>query len=305
MSLLLFIIITSIFFLVSVSLAVFFLGTSVFLTPSRLTAQYYRGKNLPTHPSELSLPYENFTVTTNENFTLYGWYIPSSQPKGTIVYLHGVGDNKIGGLHLAKIFNENNFNVVLYDSRAHGESEGNFCTYGYYEKFDVQKILDEIEKKFQAKNIDVGKIGIYGRSMGAAIALQATSIEPRISAVISEGCFTTLRTITVDYQKRLFYLPWHFLRNIVMKRAEKIANFKHREVSPIRAVEKISCPLLFIHGENDTNIQHYYSELLFTAAGSKKKELYLVKNAHHNNIHAIGGNDFEKKVVSFFEKYLS
>jgi hypothetical protein len=214
--------------------------------------------------------------------------------------LHGVGDNKISGLGLAKVFHARHFNVLMYDSRAHGRSDGRYCTYGYYEKFDVAKAIDVLAEK---KIISLGAIGLFGTSMGAAIAVQAASVEPRIRAIVAEGCFTNLRTITVDYQKRLLRMPWHFLRNVAMKRSEHIAHFSHHEVSPLRALAKVHVPILFIHGKNDVFIKYQYSEQLFAEA-QEPKELYLIDGAHHSNIHAIAQQEYEARVVSFFEKWL-
>lgn len=299
MSLLLILLLCAIAFMLTVSALVFIIGPIMLLKPKRRGEEYYRERNLPTSPLQLHLPYEQFNFLASDALSLLNaWFIPAKNPKATIIYLHGVGDNKISGLLLAKVFYENNFNVMLYDSRAHGESGGKFCTYGYYEKHDVQIAIYEALKKFPKC-----KIGVFGTSMGAAVALQAASIEPRISAVVAEASFATLRQITVDYQKRLLRLPWHFLRNIAMKRSEIIARFKHREVSPIDAVKNIRVPVLFIHGKNDTFIKYQYSEQLFAAA-NEPKALWLIDHANHNNVHEIGKKEYEQRIVQFFEQYL-
>jgi fermentation-respiration switch protein FrsA (DUF1100 family) len=212
-----------------------------------------------------------------------------------------VGDNKIGGILLAKVFVEHGFNVFLYDSRAHGMSRGKYCTYGYHEKHDVQHAITTL---FERQGDSIGNIGVFGTSMGAAIAVQAGAIEPRIAAIVAEGCFTNLRTITVDYQKRLIRLPWHFLRNIVMKRSEFLAQFRHHDVSPLKALASIVVPMMFIHGKDDTFIKYQYSEALFAAA-SEPKDMYLVEGAMHNNVHSVGKKDYEEHLVQFFEKWLS
>ena len=61
----------------------------------------------------------------------------------------------MSGLLLAKVLHEHHFNVMIYDSRAHGESGGKYCTYGYYEKHDVQVAIYEAQKKYAT-----GKIGV-------------------------------------------------------------------------------------------------------------------------------------------------
>ena len=140
--------------------------------------------------------------------------------------------------------------------------------------------------------------------MGAAVALQAAAIEPRISAVVAEASFATLRQVTVDYQKRLLRLPWHFLRNISMKRSESIAQFKHRQVSPLSAVSKIHVPIFFIHGIEDHFIKYQYSQELYIGANDPK-ELWFIASANHNDVHDIGKKEYEERIVNFFVSHLT
>ena len=274
------------------------------LNPRRRGEHFYQHKGLPISPSQLGLPFDDLRFTAGDGESqLSAWFIPAQEPKATIIYLHGVADNKMSGLLLAKVWHDHHFNVLIYDSRAHGESGGRYCTYGFHEKFDVQKAIDFLLSLGKGKNIFIGKVGIFGTSMGAAIALQAASIEPRISAIVSEASFATLRQITVDYQKRLLRLPWHFLRNISMKRSESIAHFKHRQVSPLSAVSKIHAPIFFIHGIEDHFIKYQYSQELFIAANDPK-ELWFVASAKHSDVHDVGNKDYEMRVVTFFERWL-
>jgi hypothetical protein len=301
MTLLLGLLLVIIAFAVATTLIIFVIGPIMVLNPRRRGEDFYREHGDPLSPSDLNLPFEEFWFNSADNQRLHAWLIPAIDPvRGTILYLHGVGDNKISGLRLAQVFHARHFNVLMYDSRAHGRSSGRYCTYGYYEKFDVAKAIDVLAEK---KIISLGAIGLFGTSMGAAIAVQAASVEPRIRAIVAEGCFTNLRTITVDYQKRLLRMPWHFLRNVAMKRSEHLAHFSHHEVSPLRALAEVHVPILFIHGKSDTFIKYKYSEQLFAAA-HEPKELYLIEGADHTNIHAVAHGAYEDRVVSFFERWL-
>ncbi|MFA6456994.1 MAG: alpha/beta hydrolase [Bacteroidota bacterium] len=305
MSVLLIIIFFILAFLLTCSALVFVIGPVMLLNPRRRGEHFYQGRGLPTSPAQLNMAFEDFRFAAADGESLLSaWFIAAEKPIGTIIYLHGVADNKMSDLLLAKVFHDNHFNVLIYDSRAHGESTGRHCTYGYHEKYDVQKAIDEIRKIGVEKKIVVGNIGVFGTSMGAAIALQAAVIEPRIRAIVSEASFATLRQITVDYQKRLMRLPWHFLRNIAMKRSEAIAGFKHREVSPLSAVSKIHVPIFFIHGIEDRFIKYQYTQELFVAA-NEPKELWFVAGANHSDIHQIGKKEYEERIVKFFVSHLT
>lgn len=304
MSILLIIIISILAFLLTCSALVFVVGPVMLLHPNRRGESFYQHRGQPISPSQLGLPFDDFRFTASDGESqLSAWFIPAEKPVGTIIYLHGVADNKMAGLLLAKVFHDHHLHVLIYDSRAHGESGGRHCTYGFHEKFDVQKAVDAVRRIGAERNIVVGNIGVFGTSMGAAVALQAAAIEPRIRAIVAEAAFATLRQITVDYQKRLMRLPWHFLRNIAMKRSEAIAHFKHREVSPLAAVSRIHVPLFFIHGIEDRFIKYQYTQELFIAA-NEPKEVWFVAGANHSDVQDVGGREYEDRIAAFFLQHL-
>ena len=240
-------------------------------------------------------------LETKEGFKLSCWFVKQpANSRGTIIYLHGVGDCKIGGIPYAQLFYHRGFNVFLYDSRRHGSSEGHYCTFGFYEKYDLSLAIDYLLSRRDAR---IGNIGVFGTSMGAAVALQAAAIDKRIAAVVAEASFTDLRTVMVDYQKRIIKLPWHFLRNLTMSRPQRLAYFKARLVSPIHSVQSVHKPLLFIHGTDDTRIRAEYARALYDNA-NQPKELFLIQKGDHTNLLNVGGSEYETRIVSFFEKNL-
>ena len=69
-----------------------------------------------------------------DGLTLRGWHCAASgQGRGSLVYLHGVADNRSSAVAVIEWFTQRGFDVVAYDSRAHGQSGGTVCTYGFYE----------------------------------------------------------------------------------------------------------------------------------------------------------------------------
>ena len=93
------------------------------------------------------------------------------------------------------------------------------------------------------------------------------ALDARVSAVIAESGFATLRSIFDDYQKRMIRLPFHYLRNLVIKRSELIARFRANDVSPLDAVRNISIPILVIAGERDGLIESDGESIVVTARG--------------------------------------
>jgi pimeloyl-ACP methyl ester carboxylesterase len=289
-------------FLLSVTLVLFIVGPSLLLKPRRRTAEFYRALGAPVTAAELGLPCEEINVMAAPGFKLNCWLIKASAPaRGTIVHLHGLADCKLDGLRLAKLFHDHGYNVMLYDSRRHGESDGEFCTYGYFEKHDVPKVIDYLETR---SDIGPGRIGVFGTSMGAAVAIQAAAIDGRIAAVVSENSFATLRSIFDDYQKRMIQLPFHYLRNIVIKRSEQIAKFRAKDVSPLDCVKDLRIPILFIYGTDDHLIHCRYTVSLYQAKIAPK-ELFAIQGAKHNDTWKIAGKLYEQRLLTFFDAHLS
>jgi len=290
-----------ILFMLFISAVLLVIGPGMLLQPYRRTLEYYRTRTPILHPSDLHLPYEDITLKTPEGISLSCWLIPSpGEPKGTVIYLHGVSECKIVGLPMAKQLHDLSYNVFLYDSRRHGDSGGTYCTYGFYEKYDACSVISYVTGR---EDLHADTVGLFGTSMGAAIAIQVAAIDPRVVGVIAESGFATLRTIFDDYQKRMIKLPWHYLRNIVIKRSEYLAHFKANAVSPLEAVKHVRVPVFILHGTADNLIKYRYSEMVFANA-NEPKELWLIAGAKHNDMAEVGGEEYTRRVLGFFRRTL-
>ena len=201
---------------------------------------------------------------------LQGWHCRAEGPRrGTVVYLHGTADNRGGAVGVIRRFNAAGFDVVAYDSRRHGASQGEVCTYGYFEKVDLRRVID---------TLNPGPVVLFGTSLGAAVALQEAAGDPRVTAVVAVEVFSDLRTIAVERA------PW-FLPGSTIDKAFRIAEvrggFEVDEVSPVRAAAAIRIPVLLIHGAEDRDTPPAHSRRVLAALGGPKR-LILVERAGHN-----------------------
>jgi uncharacterized protein len=294
--------IISVLFLIQAAFVLLVAGPLILLKPVRRKKEWYARFTTLLEPKDAGLPQENVTLETFDGWKLSCWFVAQKKKnRGTIIYLHGVGDCKIAGIEFVRSLYDKGFNIFLYDSRQHGESEGSYCTYGFYEKYDVSTVTRYLLSR---KDRKIGKIGLFGTSMGGAVAIQAATMNPYICAIVSEGSYTSLRVVFVDYQKRIIKLPWHFLRNIALVQSQKIANFKARLVSPLEDIKRIHIPILIVHGKNDSFIKSEYSQLLYNAANEPKR-LLLIDNAGHNDVWEAGGAAYKDYVAAFFKEHLA
>jgi pimeloyl-ACP methyl ester carboxylesterase len=207
---------------------------------------------------------------SGDHVRLAGWHCRATAPRrGTLIYLHGVADNRAGAAGMAARFTSRGFDVVAYDSRAHGASAGDVCTYGYYEKRDLSRVIDVVER---------GPIVLVGASLGAAVALQAAADDLRISAIVAAETFADLRTVASERA------PFFFNRRSLASAfalAERVGRFSVHDVNPMRAAQRIAVPVMLIHGERDTDTPPSHSRRVYGALRGKKR-LLLVKDAGHN-----------------------
>jgi len=65
-----------------------------------------------------------------------------------MLLLHGIGGGKEHFYNLAKSLAEQQIASIVYDARGHGESDGQYISYGFYEKQDVSVIVSEVKKRY-------------------------------------------------------------------------------------------------------------------------------------------------------------
>lgn len=251
------------------------------------------------YPADLGLDAAELKISTEDSLILRGYHIKSSMPsKGTMILIHGIGGCKEHFLLLAKELSEFGWESVVFDQRAHGESDGRFCTYGYFEKSDVMQIVDYL----LAENPNQ-KIGLWGNSLGGAVALQVMAADERIAFGLIESTFTELDVIVSDYQKRFAGgVGSKWLTDYVLKNAGKIAGFNPDDVKPVVSAAKITNPVLIAHGDSDDNISVVYGSLLYEALGSAEKELIIVEGGEHYGLFETGGDSYKNQLFDFIRR---
>lgn len=208
---------------------------------------------------------------TNEGIRLKGWRCPADAGgrRGTIVYLHGIADSRASGVGIIERYRRKGFDVVTYDSRAHGESGGDVCTYGYFERRDLRRVIDTLA---------AGPVVLIGTSLGAAVALQHAADDQRVAGVVAAEVFSDLRTIARE--RAPFFLPRRVIEK-ALRLAEERGRFRVDAVSAMEAAKRIRVPVLLIHGAEDRDTNPAHSQRVLAALGGPKR-LILVEGRGHN-----------------------
>lgn len=237
-----------------------------------------------------NIPFEEITLTTKDGVKLAAWYTPP-QNNAVILIAHGYNDNRPESLYA--MFVERGYGVVAWDARAHGDSEGDMTTFGYYEQLDVKSALD-----FALAQTGVEHVGAWGGSMGAATVILTAAEQPQIEAVVADSAYPTLKDVL------RFNMPIQFLQPFVLFYGEYHSGVDFDDVNPAVVISKISPrPVFIIDGWEGGAIAMNSPYRLFDAA-QEPKQIWVEDGVPHLGMYAHNPKRYENKVIGFFDMYL-
>jgi alpha-beta hydrolase superfamily lysophospholipase len=223
---------------------------------------------------------------------------PRGAAKGTIVLLHGLGDQKEGMLPFAEAFARAGYRAIAPDLRAHGQSGGDYCTFGYDEKWDCRALLDAVKER----GYGVDRVGVIGGSLGAAVALQWAAVDPRVKTVIALAPFARM-SVEADYLLRRHDPSISPARLAHIKRlVEEQGELKIADVNPLEAVRR-AIPIYLVHGTRDEIIPVEASRRLFEAAAGPVV-FQEVADAGHLDLVSKLGEPFLDRAIEWFNAWL-
>jgi uncharacterized protein len=255
--------------------------------------------------ARLGAALQNVSVTASDGSHLQGWFGRPAHGNGDAVMLfHGAGDNRQGMMGFAELFLSNGFAVLVPDSRAHGESGGDFPTYGVKESDDVHGWFDWLVMQQHPKCV----FGM-GESMGAAILLQSVEKENRFCAVVAESSFASFRQIAYVRVGQFFHTG-SWLGRVALRPTVELAFLYGRltrgvnlaDASPEKSVVGSRVPILLIHGLADDNIPPQQSEWI-RDHNSAQIVLWEVPNAGHCGAVNAAGQEFDTRVLGWFRSH--
>ena len=198
--------------------------------------------------------WQDIRMPSRFGYSLTGTFIPNQQTTDkTLIFLHGFSESRLAGLSYLNIYLNAGYNLLLVDSRAHGESGGQSVTWGVYEKHDVDQWVDWLRHRFPK-----GTIGMHGISMGAATALLHAGLNEsnkRVAFYIADSAYSDLESLLADQMSQRLQLPGNIPPQVLLPYANAVtylrARFTFGAASPLRVVQQVTTPVLYIHGEAD------------------------------------------------------
>lgn len=249
----------------------------------------YTGWNL-THPERLALTNDPKSVglsftnvefpSRDDSLKIKGWLIPAQNSDKTIIIAHGYrrnrADDSIPMLNLARDMVNRGYNVLLFDFRNSGESEGNLTTVGQLEVCDLLGAVDYVKSKPEINH----KIVLLGFSMGATTSLLAGARDPEVDAVIADAPFADMRSYLEENLRVWTDLPSFPFNQAFFMVVPLLTGLDPDQVSPVHEIAQFKGrPVLLIHGTSDTKIPMANSESLLKAY--PQAELLKVPGSDH------------------------
>lgn len=243
-------------------------------------------------PADYNLDYETVEFKTSDDITIRGWLVASKKANGTVIIGHGYPFDK-GNIMPLVTFLHPDYNLLLYDHRYFGESEGRITSVGIREVKDVEAAVKFVKKKFGKK-----PVGLYGFSLSASTMLMA---QPDVNVIIAEAPYADLERIINSVYRIFGPLRWPFVK-VTEFLVWIVFGVDPKNVSAVDAVKESKIPTFLIHGDKDIQIpvEHSYA----IKESNPKIELWIIKGADHGEAHMLKEKEYEKKVKDFLKKHM-
>ncbi|WDL95932.1 alpha/beta hydrolase [Alicyclobacillus sp. ALC3] len=252
-------------------------------------------------PSDHGLQWENVTFFSyTDDIPLQGWYIPCQGANSTVIMAHGYRMNRTErsgfALQYAKDLVASGHNVVMFDFRNSGESQGAVSTVGHYEQRDLHGVIAWVKDRHR------GPVFLHGFSMGAATCLLTAAKEP-VSAIIADSPFDNLNTYLVENLPRWSKFPSFPFTWLVLQLIPFLVKASPEQVVPLHALPALAdTPILFIHGMGDKRIPWQHSQRMYER--SSNSELWLVPDADHCGSYVADPDAYTGRVTKFLNRTL-
>ncbi len=255
----------------------------------------------PDDPANYGLPRQAVYFPSRDGLQLGGWWVPANNARSTLIVCPGLNGSADKDVPLLVPLHKAGFNVLLFDWRAHGRSEGELVTLGALEQADLFGALDYVQHEHGAE-----RVGVLGLSMGAGVALMVAAQDQRIAALALDGVYPSLKGMATNYL-RTRGVPRRVGRALVgmaLLMGSLRAGHLLLDVQPRRFAARLSVPTFFIHAAHDEfapldAIEHMRERIDAPTA------LWVVPECAHREAFARYPQEYGERVAGWFLSQLS
>jgi len=122
-----------------------------------------------------------------------------------------------------------------------------------------------------------------------------------IKAIVSDSAYSNLNNM-IESMYRNFYFLKYPLVQLTRFYGKIFFGMDPKDISPATTIKNIDKPILIIHGRKDSQIP--VNEAIILHDANKETILWIVENADHGATYALNIEEYENRVLGFFEENL-
>lgn len=242
-------------------------------------------------------PFEAVAFRTADGLNIAGWFVPEPESGRTVVICHGAGANKGNFLSFVLLFHRMGYNSLIFDFRAHGDSDGHTTSYGVEERHDVAAAVRWLQQEHPDRCRHV--LGL-GSSMGAA-ALLGAAVETRaFDGLVLDSCFRSAGELVDHHLGRLGWAgrAWGklLLASMRMQSSWGLGASDAARLAGRLEAEAV----LVICGERDRVVPREQGEEVFRRIDGPKARW--VGGGSHSNVVVESFEEYQRRVIGFFDR---
>lgn len=221
------------------------------------------------------LPWREAMVPGASGKQLFGWFIPAGERAPALVVMHGWGGNAEMTLPLAAPLHAAGFALLLLDARCHGRSaDDSFASLPRFAE-DIEAGLEWLAGQ---PEVDGGRLGLIGHSVGAGAALLVASRRQGLAAVVSLAAFAHPAQMMRRWlaSKHIPYWPFGAY---ILGYVQHVIGHRFDDIAPCRTIARVTCPVLLVHGQEDATVPVDEARQIHAAARGHA-ELLVVPGSH-------------------------
>ena len=231
-------------------------------------------------PADFGLRFTAQRIATANGKTLHTWYIPAvgegAHLAPALLVVHGWGSNADLMLPLAPALHAAGFALLFIDTRCHGASDDD--TFASLPRFaeDAVHAMDWLAAQ---PGIDPRRIALLGHSVGAGAVLLAANWRPQTAAVVSLAAFAHPAEMMQRWMAAQ-QLPDAVIGPYILDYVQRTIGHRFDAIAPLTTVARLHCPVLLMHGRDDTTVPVEDAQRLYDAAPPGRARLHLGPGEH-------------------------
>lgn len=256
---------------------------------------------------DYGLSAEKLTLKTDDGLNISAFRVHRDNPRAVVIFISGIhGPSVTAFFGHAKMLADRGYASVLFDTRAHGESDGNRIGLGYEEWQDTKAVVDYIQSIDEYADVPTV---VFGVSMGGAIAINSIAQIPQIDGLISMSAYSSWpdvfcdNMVTMGAPAAFAWVEKPFVSAYVMLKY----GIGARNMTPINQISNLGDrPALFIHSDEDSQVPFASFERLMRKAPEhveswvRDGDLHMICKDYDN---PLNDAEYAERILSFLAKH--